>query len=46
MRAQAAHALGEIGKIRAIEPLEKATNDSDYWVRTNAEWSLKKIKGR
>nr|MDO8081855.1 HEAT repeat domain-containing protein [Candidatus Freyarchaeota archaeon] len=43
MRLGAAGALGELGDVRAVEPLTEASKDKDSNVREMAIWALKKI---
>jgi HEAT repeat protein len=46
VRANAAEDLGEIGDVRAVEPLTQALQDEDTWVRICAERALEKIQGK
>lgn len=44
VRRYAAVALGELGDARAVPALEKAKNDSNFYVRYNVDTALDKIK--
>jgi HEAT repeat protein len=45
-RWQAAQALGELGDVRAVEPLLKALDDSNQWVRIVAAEALGQVRDR
>ena len=46
MRAFAAEALGELGDVRAVEPLEELLGDEDADVREAAKVALAKLGGQ
>lgn len=45
VRWGAAGALGELGDLRAVEPLSEALQDKNLSVKEKAAWSLKKLIG-
>lgn len=45
VRWGAAGALGELGDLRAVEPLSEALQDENLNVKEKAAWSLKKLIG-
>lgn len=46
VRDIAALVLGDIGDVRAVEPLIQALKDENYSVRSSASEALEKIRGR
>jgi HEAT repeat protein len=43
VRAAAAEALGKLGDVRAVDPLEEALNDESAAVKLRATWALEKL---
>ena len=44
VRIQAVTALGEIGDVRAVEPLVKLLEDDNEYVRSSATWALEQLR--